>query len=320
MKKVLITRPVPEAGIALLREKFAVTVSDPPMEPDRLRAVIPEYDALLSMLSDPIDAALLARAEKLKIVANYAVGYNNIDVASAKKHRIWVSHTPEVLTNATAEIAFALLICLTRRILEADRFTRNGRFKGWDPLLFLGDELCGRTLGIIGMGRIGRDMAAKCRAFGLEIVYYQRHPLSPEAEATLGARYLSLDALLAEADAISLHTPLSDATHHLINADAFSRMKDGVYLINTGRGPVVDEAALVAALRSGKVKGAGLDVYEFEPAISSELLAMPNLVLLPHIGSATRETREQMALLAALSIADGLAGTPPVNLIPEMRA
>jgi glyoxylate reductase len=318
--KVLVTREIPEIGIKLLKEKYDVDCPGKgALDKQALETRIHDCRAVVSLLSDPIDEKVLSASPALKIVANYAVGYNNIDVAAAEKLNIMVTHTPGVLTNATAEIAFALLISLTRRILQADRFTRNKRFVGWDPLLFLGDELQGKTLGILGMGRIGLDMAAKCRAFGMNIVYHNRNPVNKSEEERLGAVYMGLDDLLSRADVISVHTPMTPGTHHLLDETAFSKMKIGVYLINTARGEVVCEKALIGALESGRIKGAGFDVYEFEPRIPEKLFTMENVVLLPHIGSATVETRNRMAEMAARNVIDALEGRIPENLIPEMK-
>lgn len=319
-KKVLVTRPIPDIGIALLKTRFEVTVFGPAHGDiqEALADVIGDYDGMVALLSDPIGERLLSTAGKLKIVANHAVGYNNVDIAAARRHRVMITNTPGVLTNATAEIAFALLICLARRIVEADRFTREGKFVGWDPLLLLGDELAGKTLGIVGMGRIGRDMARKCRAFGMKILYHSRHRIDPEIEADLGAVYCAMNDLLQRSHAVSLHTPATPDTRHLIGQRELECMREDAFLINTSRGEVVDESALAAALQNGVIKGAGLDVYEFEPRISSALLALKNVVLLPHIGSATVETRNKMAQTAARNVMEVLAGNPPPNLIPEM--
>ena len=317
---VFVTRRIPETGIDLLRRNFEVDVfsGEGAIDRETLLERVADCDALISLLSDRIDEEVLAAGKKLKIVANYAVGYNNIDVDAARRRNILVTNTPGVLTNATGEIAFALLIALTRNIIAADRFTREGKFIGWAPLLFLGDELKGKTIGILGMGRIGLDMAAKCRAFGMHIIYYNRKPVSREAESSVGAVYCSLEELLTQSDVISIHTPLTEETLHLIDSNSFKKMKSGVYLINTSRGEVVDEAALAASLKSGRVKGAGLDVYEHEPEIHPELLGQPNVVLLPHIGSATIETREKMSEMAARNVIAALAGKRPETLVPEM--
>ncbi len=320
-KRVYITRRIPEIGISLLEQKYHVEVfsENRPIDRDLLIKKIKECDALISLLSDKIDDEVLGIAKKLKIIANYAVGYDNIDINAAHRRKIMVTNTPDVLTNATAEIAFALLIVLTRRIIEADRFTREGKYIGWDPMLLLGDELKGKTLGIIGLGRIGQDMALKCQAFGMKTVYYNRKPVDRETEKRLSATYTTLNELLQESDVISIHTPLTDQTHHLMNEETLGRMKTGSYLINTSRGEMIDEKALVHALQTGKIRGAGLDVYEFEPKITQELLDMDNVVLLPHIGSATKETRNRMSETVARNVIAALEGEKPNNLVPERK-
>ncbi|QTA93096.1 2-hydroxyacid dehydrogenase [Desulfonema magnum] len=319
-KKVCITNQIPEIGIRLLKEKYHVEICQKGAVDETFLSQIRNCDAIVSLLSDKIDENIFSVAPKLKIVANYAVGYNNIDLNAAKKYKIMVTNTPGVLTHATAEIAFALMISLTRRIIEADKLTRAGHFTGWEPMLLLGDELNGKTMGIVGMGRIGQSMAIKCRAFGMNIIYHNRTPLDENTEKALEAAYCSFDELLQQSDVISLHTPSTRETFHLINEAAFKKMKTGVYLINTSRGEVIDEAALVSALRSGKVKGAGLDVYEFEPEITHELFSMENVILLPHIGSATTEARNKMSEMVARNVIAALEGKNPENLVPELEA
>jgi len=320
-KRVYITRQIPEIGIVLLKQRYQVEIypENKPIDKDLLIMKIRDCDALVSLLSDRIDETVLSSAHNLKIVANYAVGYDNIDIAAAKSQKIMVTNTPGVLTNATAEIAFSLLIVLTRRIIEADRLTREGKFHGWDPMLLLGDELKGKTLGIIGLGRIGQDMSLKCKAFGMKILYYSRRPVDHRTEKRLSATYLSLNKLLQRSDVVSIHTPLTDETYHLMNRETFGLMKTGSYLINTSRGEVVDEKALVEALKAGKIKGAGLDVYEFEPEVAHELLTMRNVVLLPHIGSATKETRNRMSEMVARNVIAALEGEKPKNLVTELE-
>ncbi len=317
---VFIAHPIPDIGIDRLKERFNVSVHPDirPLDPSALADKLAACSGVISLLCDRIDGAVMDRCPSLKIIANHAVGYENIDVAAAKARSILVTNTPGVLTAATAEIAFALLITLTRRIIEADRFTRDGRFTGWDPLLLRGDELTGRTLGIIGMGRIGQDMARKCRAFDMKILYHNRRPVDPETERALSAEYIALDDLLAWSDVVSIHAPSTPETRHLIDADALGKMKPGAYLINTARGDIVHEAALVDALSAGRLKGAGLDVYEFEPEVTKGLLDLENVVLLPHIGSATYEARNRMAAMAADNVMAALDGRSPPNLVPEM--
>ena len=318
--EVFVAHPIPEIGIDMLRARYEVTVhpDSRPLAPEDLIRALTGCAAAVTLLCDRIDEAILSAVPDLKVIANYAVGYDNIDVEAARRAGVKVTHTPGVLTAATAEIAFALLITLTRRIREAERFTREGRFTGWDPLLLRGDELAGRTLGIIGMGRIGRDMAAKCQAFGMRILYHNRRPVSGDVEKALCATYVRLDELFETADVISLHAPATPETRHIIDAAAFSRMKPGAYLINTARGDLVDESALVEALDSGRIKGAGLDVYEREPEITAALFRFDNVVLLPHIGSATVEARDKMAVMAARNVRAVLEGLPPENPVPEL--
>ena len=319
-KKVFVTRKIPDAGLSMLRVKYDVVVSDGrSLSPEELKSAISDCHGLVSLLSDPVDERLLSSAGHLQIVANYAVGYNNIDINAAKKHNIWVTHTPGVLTRATAEIAFALMIGLNRRIIQADRFTREGKFIGWDPMLFLGDELQNKTLGIIGMGRIGKDMAKKAKAFGMKIVYHNRKKVDEAEEKCLGAVFLSFDELLAKADVISVHTPLTNETRHMLDKNAFEKMKIGAYVINTARGEIIDEQTMVGYLKNGHIKGVGLDVYEFEPKVTKELLEMENVILLPHIGSATIETRNKMSEMVAKNVISALEGQVPENLVPEMR-
>jgi len=320
-QKVYITRRIPEIGIDMLKQKFQVKIFFENRRVDKTLFIreIEDCSAMISLLSDKIDEEVLDAAGNLKVVANYAAGYNNIDIQAAKSRRVMVTNTPGVLTNATGEIAFALLITLTRKIIEADQFTRRGKFIGWDPLLFLGDELNGKTIGIIGMGRIGRDMAFKCRAFGMNVIYYNRKPVDESIERELKASYVGFEELIENSDVISIHTPLTDQTYHMLEEKAFSIMKKGVYIINTSRGEVIDEKVLVNELKSGKVKGAGFDVYEFEPEITKDLLTMSNVVLLPHIGSATIETRNKMSEMVAENVIAALEGRIPENLVPELR-
>lgn len=318
--KVLITHPIPEIGIDMLGQRYAVTIlrSKHAHDPQVLRENVRDCQAMISLLMDRVDEGLLAAADNLKIVANHAVGYENIDIEAVRRRRVMATNTPGVLTHATAEIAFALLICLTRRILEADRYSREGNFTVWDPLLLRGDELHGKNMGIIGMGRIGFEMARRCKAFGMNILYHNRSRADSQKEKEAGATYCGMDEILERAHALSIHAPSTPETRHLIGKAAFDKMRDGMYLINAARGEIVDEAALVQALKSGKVRGAGLDVYEFEPEITPALLDMKNVVLLPHIGSATMEARDKMSETAARNVIAALEGERPPNLIPEL--
>ncbi|ARU63048.1 D-glycerate dehydrogenase [Tumebacillus avium] len=314
--RVLVTRALPEAGMARLFEHCDVTVfsNERQPTPEELHTLLHQHDALLCTLVDKIDRPLL-EAARPKVVSNYAVGYDNIDIAAATELGIPVTNTPGVLTNATAEIAWALLMAVTRRIVEADLYVRDGKWTGWSPLMLLGTELAGKTLGIIGCGRIGLAVAKRAKAFEMNTLYYNRRRLDEATEREYGLTYAGLDALLAEADVISLHMPYSSESHHMINRDTFRAMKKTAFLINTARGSVVDEAALVEALRTGEIAGAGLDVFEAEPAVHPGLLTLPNVVLAPHLGSATLETRTKMAEIAVQNVLNVLKGELPVSLV-----
>lgn len=313
--KVFVSRPLPGAAMDRLAAGFEVGVGpqDRATTREELLAGARDADALVSMLSDRIDAAFFEACPNLKLVANYAVGVNNIDLEEAARRGIWVTNTPGVLTDATADLAFGLLLSIARRIPESELFLREGRFDGWAPLLFLGADLSGATLGIVGMGRIGQAMARRALGFGMKVVYHTRTPLPPELEASYAAMHLPLDELIATSDFISLHCPLTPDTKHLFDADAFRQMKETAYLINTARGPVVDEAALVEALASGEIAGAGLDVYEEEPVVHPGLLDRKDVVLAPHTGSATFGTRSKMAEMVCEEVERVLSGTGPLR-------
>ncbi len=312
---VLITRKIPDAGIKLLREKgyrLIINDRDRPLSRDELKTMIRDCDGVITLLSDTMDKEIIDAAPNLKVIANYAVGYNNIDINYATRRSIRVTNTPDVLTPATADLAWALLMAVSKRIVEADAYVRAGKFKGWAPELFLGHEVTGKTLGIIGAGRIGQAVGRRAKGFEMTLLYHSRSP-KPNFEAETGARRVSLDELLASSDFVSLHCPLTEETHHLLNEQRLKSMKKGSILINTARGPVVDETALVQALKHGPLAGAGLDVYEHEPQVHPELLKMKNVVLLPHIGSATTETRNEMARMVARNIIAVLEQGKPVN-------
>jgi glyoxylate reductase len=316
MPKVIITRPVPEAGIAALRAAYEVHVygHEPGSQLDEagLIAVAHDADALLSMLSDPITARVLDACPRLKIVAQCAVGYENIDLEAAQARGVAVTNTPGVLTEATADMAFALLLAVARRLREADQYVRDGRFKRWETMVLLGTELYGKTLGIVGLGRIGAAVARRALGFGLRVCYYNRRRANLTVERLVGAQHVPFETLLEESDFISLHCPLNDYSRHLMGEQAFSRMKPTSILINTARGPVVDEAALVAALDGGLIAGAGLDVFEAEPAVHPGLFDHPRVVLAPHLASATVETRTAMARLCAEAIQAALEGASEI--------
>ena len=266
-------------------------------------------------MTDQVDAEVLAvAAPRCKLIANYAVGFNNIDVEAARQRRIMVTNTPGVLTDATADLAWTLLFCVARRAVEADQYARTGQYKGWSPMLLLGLDITGKTLGIIGSGRIGQNFAQKAAGFSMKLLYNDIKA-NRQFEAQTGAVYVDKETLLKEADFVSLHVPLMPATHHLISTAEFRLMKRTAVLINTSRGPVVDEKALVRALQNGEIWGAGLDVFENEPEFEPELAGLSNVVLLPHIASATIETRTNMGLMAAENIVAAAAGKLPPNLV-----
>ena len=308
MPRVVVTRALPEPALAALRESGAdvwVSPEDRALAPEELHAAIRGADAVVTMLHDTVDAAFLdAAGDGLRVVANVAVGYDNVDVDAARSRGVAVTNTPGVLTDATADLAIALLLAITRRLGEAERLIRSGEPWAWSIDFMLGRGLRGKTLGIVGYGEIGRAVAARARAFGLEVVYTKRSRGDEPGQVELGE-------LLARSHVVSLHCPLTPETRHLIDADALAAMRDDAYLINTARGPVVDEPALAAALRDGVIAGAGLDVFEHEPEVHPDLLGLENVVLIPHLGSATVETRTAMAELAAANVVAVLAGDDP---------
>ena len=322
--KVYITRRIPNEGIDLLRRVADVDVNplDAPLDRKKLLAVAAEYDGILGVLTDKIDAQFMDAGENLKGYANYAVGFDNIDVPEATRRKLPVSNTPGVLTDATAECAWALLFSVARRVVETDAIMRSGKWPGWGPLQFIGGDVRGKTLGIVGAGRIGTAMALMSRGFDMKVLYTSSSGrINGVLESELSARLVSFDQLLAESDFISIHTPLTPQTRHLFGADAFSRMKNTAYIINTGRGPVIDENALVTALKKGDIAGAGLDVYENEPAMAPGLAGLDNAVVLPHIGSATKSARAAMATLAARNLMAMLTGQRPETCLnPEIFA
>jgi glyoxylate reductase len=315
--KVLVTARIPEQILSLISNEHEV-VSNPedrPMPRSELLEKIVDTEGLLCILQDIIDEELLDRAPKLKMVANIAVGYDNVDVAAATALGIRVSNTPGVLTDATADLAFALILAVARRIVEGDNRTRQGEFKYFAPLLFLGSDVSGKSLGIIGLGNIGKAVARRARGFNMPILYYNRRRIPEAEERELGASYVDVERLLTGSDFVSLHVPLSAETHHLIGKEELARMKPTAFLINASRGPVVDERALVEALKLKRIAGAGLDVYENEPLLTPGLSDLDNVVLLPHTGSATLETRTRMASLAAENLLAGLRGERPPNCL-----
>jgi glyoxylate reductase len=316
--RIVVTRRIPDPALALLDPAGAVWVSphDRPLTTDELHAAVAGADAVVTLLHDRVDEAFLAAAgQSLRVVANVAVGYDNVDVAACARRGVVCTNTPGVLVDATADIAMALILASTRRMGEAERMIRAGGTWSWSMFFMLGTGLQGKTLGIVGLGQIGTATARRARAFGMRIAYSGRRRADAAVEAELEATYLDLDALLAAADVVSIHCPLSAATRHLIDARRLRLMRPTAHLVNTARGPVVDEAALAAALRDGTIAGAGLDVYEREPAIEPALLDLENVTLIPHLGSATIETRTAMGVLAARNVVAVLAGEPALTPI-----
>jgi glyoxylate reductase len=320
--KVFVTRKILEEGLNMLRERYDVEVSDYDgvIPREMLLEKVKGADALVSLLTDNIDAVVMdAAGPNLKIIANYAVGYNNIDVEEATKRGIMVTNTPGVLTETTADFAWTLLMAIARRIVEADKFVREGKFRGWEPMLLLGTDVFGATLGIVGFGRIGQAMARRALGFNMRVLYYDNSRIDEQLEKELKATFVDLPTLLKESDFVTLHVPLTKQTHHLIGEKELKMMKKDAYLINTARGPVVDEKALVKALKEGWIKGAALDVFENEPEIEPELLKLDNVVLAPHIASASYATRSKMSVMVAENIIKALSGEVPPNLVnPEV--
>ncbi|MDE2188359.1 MAG: D-glycerate dehydrogenase [Patescibacteria group bacterium] len=321
MTKIFITRKIPEAGITLLKQKgYQVDVypKDQIMSQRELIRTLKKgaYDGVISLLTDKIDATVFEAAPSVKIFANYASGFDNIDLVQAKNRGVAVSNAPAPQTSeSVAEHTLALALALAARIVEADEYMRQGKYKGWDPMLYIGMDVLGKTLGIVGVGRIGGRVAHYANGLGMKIVYTDV-ARNEELEKDTGATYcVSVDELLPLSDIVSLHVPLLDSTRHLINAERLARMKSTAFLVNTSRGPVIDEIALTKALKEKKIAGAALDVFEFEPKLSSGLAKLPNVILTPHIASASLETRDQMAEIAANNIIDFFEGRMPRNSV-----
>ena len=316
--RVVVTGRVPDEALAMLQAEHEVLAwrSETLVSRDQLLHRVEGADAILSLLTERIDAELLdAAGPQVKVVSNVAVGFNNIDIAACRARNVVATNTPGVLTEATADIAMALILMSTRRLAEGERVIRSEQAWQWGMFYLLGTSIQGRRLGVVGMGQIGAALARRARAFGMTIAYSNRSEIAPELAAELDCVRLSMDELLATSDVVSLHCPYSEATHHLIDEPALAMMKPTAYMINTARGPVVDEEALADALRSGQIAGAGLDVFEREPTVHPDLLGLDNAVLLPHLGSATIETRTAMAVLAAQNALAVLRGEPAPNPI-----
>lgn len=323
--KIYVTRNIPDAGLKLLKEKGFELVINPVNEvhsKEELIAALKKEkpDAMLSLLTDKIDSEVLDAAPQLKVIANYAVGFDNIDLEAAKRRNIPVTNTPsDMVSDSVAEHTFSLMLALAHRVVEADNFARSGRYKGWDPFLMTGTLLKGKTLGVIGLGRIGADVVKHSYGIGMKVAYYDTKP-NPEFEKQYDARFLSMDDLLRESDVVSLHVPLLPATRHLLSTKQFKMMKPTATVINTSRGPVVDEKAILQALSDKVIAGFATDVFECEPSIDCdpydhlELKAMPNVIMTPHIASATIEARQAMSIAAATNIIAVFEGKTPPNL------
>ncbi len=309
--RVFVTRQIPEEGLALVRQACRADVWPQELPPSRqvILDKVAACDGLLCLLTDPIDAEVIRAGERLKVISQFAVGVDNIDVAAATARGIPIGHTPDVLTEATADFAFTLLAAAARRVVEGVDFVRAGRWRTWGPTLLLGADLWGSTLGIVGLGRIGRALARRAGGFQMRVLYYDNRACVGEIDEETGAICQPLEAVLAESDFVSLHVPLTDETHHLIDRQALSLMKPTAVLVNTARGPVVDPVALCQALRDGTIAAAALDVTEPEPIpLDDPLLSLPNCLVVPHIASATRSSRARMARMAADNLLAGLRG------------
>ncbi|SSC12164.1 Glyoxylate reductase [Mesotoga infera] len=314
MDKIFYTYRIPDEGMLLLKNyEISGNNEDRFLSKEEIIKGARDASALISLLSDRIDSEVISSLPKLKVIANYAVGYNNIDIEEAKRRKIRVTNTPGALTDATADLTMALLLATSRKIVEGDRLVREHKFEGWKPGLLKGPALKGKILGIIGMGRIGKAVASRAKAFGMNILYHNRKPLLQSEEEELCVKHVSLEELLKSSDFISLHVPLMGETYHLLNEKRLSLLKPEAIIINTSRGAVIDEKALIKALKDGKIAGAGLDVYEEEPFVPQELIDLPNVVLLPHLGSATNEARREMAIMVGRNVAAVLEGKEPPN-------
>ena len=318
MSAILVTRKLPSSVLSKLSAVADVDLysGEAAIPADELCARVADKDALICLLTDSVDRTVIDAAPKLKVIANVAVGYNNIDLAYARSRGIVVTNTPDVLTESVADFTWALILAITRRLSEGERLVRRGEWKGWALDLLLGTELRGKQLGLVGVGRIGRAVAARAAAFGMRVAYSSRRETAGAGIHSGPAEHMPLDRLLTTSDIVSLHVPLTPDTRHLVDKRALTRMKRSAYLINTARGPVVDEAALAWALQHHLLAGAALDVYEHEPAVHPDLLSLENVLLVPHLASGTTETRTAMADLAVENVLAVLDGRPPLTPIP----
>ena len=313
---VTVTNIFPQVALDKLSSECDLKINRTSLTKEELKQKVSGSDAVISYLTDRIDQDIIDRGTKLKIIANYGAGFNNIDVTYASERGIWVTNTPNVLHETTADLTWAMILGTARQIVSADRYTREGKFQGWGAKLFLGGDVYEKTLGIIGLGEIGRSVARRAIGFNMRTLYHQRNRLPKEEEKKLNVEYATFEKILRESDFLTLHVPLTEETEYMIGNDEIALMKKTAYLIHTARGKVIDDYALVAALREGRLAGAALDVYEAEPELTEGMRELDNLMILPHIGSASFETRDKMALLVADNILDALEGKTPRSLVP----
>ncbi|PGL71686.1 2-hydroxyacid dehydrogenase family protein [Bacillus sp. AFS055030] len=319
MAHILVAGKIPEKAEQLLKDHHVIVYENEQLiTEDELCELVSEVDAILSLLSTPITKRVIDAAKNVNIIANYGAGFNNIDVDYATSKGIHVTNTPLVSTDATAELTLGILLAVSRRIVEGDELCRTKGFEGWAPLFFRGTEVSGKTLGIYGFGNIGQAVAKRAKAFNMNIIYHQPRRLSNELEQQLNATYVSLDELLQTSDYITLHCPYKPELHHLFGKEEFCKMKDSAFFINAARGPLANEQELVEALKEGIIAGAALDVFEFEPKITEELKSLTNVVLTPHIGNATYETRDAMSEIAAKNIIEVIAERPPISPVNQI--
>ncbi|MEH7349213.1 2-hydroxyacid dehydrogenase family protein [Gottfriedia acidiceleris] len=319
MAHILVAGKIPEKAEQLLKDHHVIVYENEQLiTEDELCELVGGVDAILSLLSTPITKRVIDAAKNVKIIANYGAGFNNIDVDYATSKGIHVTNTPLVSTDATAELTFGILLAVSRRIVEGDELCRTKGFEGWAPLFFRGTEVSGKTLGIFGFGNIGQAVAKRAKAFNMNIIYHQPRRLSNELEQELNATYVSIDELLQTSDYITLHSPYKPELHHLFGKEEFYKMKDTAFFINAARGPLANEQELVDALKDGVIAGAALDVFEFEPKITEELKSLTNVVLTPHIGNATYETRDAMSEIAAKNIIEVMAERPPISPVNQI--
>ena len=314
---VTVTNIFPQVALDKLSSECDLKINRTSLTKEELKQKVSGSDAVISYLTDRIDQDIIDRGTKLKIIANYGAGFNNIDVTYASERGIWVTNTPNVLHETTADLTWAMILGTARQIVSADRYTREGKFQGWGAKLFLGGDVYEKTLGIIGLGEIGRSVARRAIGFNMRTLYHQRNRLPKEEEKKLNVEYATFEKILRESDFLTLHVPLTEETEYMIGNDEIALMKKTAYLIHTARGKVIDDYALVAALREDRLAGAALDVYEDEPELTEGMRELDNLMILPHIGSASFETRDKMALLVADNVLDALEGKTPRSLVPS---